>query len=130
MDETPAQRLRSLNSTLYECVERLELEGEFEERLIQMIPDWSNCEELKFRDKAILAFQKEASLKFMSPETVLAEITWLALSRASDDKKAYKELEQFFDEVWDGSVSTVQTCLVKAVKKYNSRFTEARQRVK
>jgi hypothetical protein len=111
-------------------VERLELREEFEKRLSQMIPDWGSCEETEFRDKAILAFRKEASSKLMSPETLLAEITWLALSRASDNKKAYKELEQFFDEVWDGDVSTVQTCLVKAVKKYNSRFTEARQRVK
>jgi hypothetical protein len=111
-------------------VEELELVGEFEKRLTKMIPDWSSCEDSEFRDKAIRAFRQEASLKFMSPETLLAEITWLALSRASDDKKAYKELEQFFDEVWDGDVGTVQTCLVKAVKKFNSRFTEARQRVK
>jgi hypothetical protein len=127
--ETPLERLIDVNRTLAECMKFMGVECAFNLYCDGNCEEWVEMSDRQFHALARRAFQKLASAKMMDWQTSLAEETLLLLSQASGDRKTYKEVEAYFDEVWDGEPGSVKLSLARAVKKYNVRFTEKRQRV-
>ena len=105
------------------------LESKFNRYMENGYPGWQELERAKFDSAAGILFQEIVNSEPLSNDMIIAEATFLALSGATNSRKQYKEVEEFFDEVWDGEFGSITLCLLKAVNKYNVRFTEKRQKV-
>ena len=101
----------------------------FNSHIERKYPGWQELDKETFHSVSRISFQEIANAELMSTDMAIAEATFLALSRASNDSKSYKEVQAFFDEVWDGEVESIGLSIRKAVGKYNVRFTEKRQKV-
>ena len=127
--ETPFCRLARERRCLADCVEAMGLESKFNRYIERRHSEWQEMEEGKFHLAARCAFQEIASAELMSPAMMMAEITFLALSRVTDGRKQYKEVEEIFDTIWDGGLESVNLFVRRALGRYNVRFTERREKV-
>ena len=105
------------------------VESPFNYHIERKYPEWQELDKETFHSVSRISFQEIANAELMSTDMAIAEATFLALSRASTDSKSYKDVQEFFDEIWDGEWGSIDLSIRKAVGRYNVRFTEKRQKV-
>ena len=105
------------------------VESPFNSHIERKYPEWRELDGATFHSVSRISFQEVANAELMDTNMAIAEATFLALSRASTDSKSYKEVQAFFDEIWDGEWESIGLSIRKAVNRYNVRFTEKRQKV-
>lgn len=102
--ETPFCRLVRERRCFADCVEAMGLESKFNRYMENGYPGWQELEQAKFDSAAEILFQEIVKSEPLSNDMIIAEATFLALSGATNSRKQYKEVEEFFDEVWDGNL--------------------------
>jgi hypothetical protein len=127
--ENPFARLSEEKASLVGPIKYMGVESSFNQYVEDKFPEWRELGGWEFCLASRIAFRVVVCAKMANEDTTKAEVSFLALSRVTDDEKSYKEVASYFDEIWDGRLDSVYICVLKAVGRYNYRFTKKRQRV-